>query len=143
MSASSNATEAAEQNGERRYGPGRHRDSHSASPFVPLLILAVAILVWSGFQTVMLAREAVTLSATRENQDTQIRNAQKLRDALDAVARDTARLAGKGNPNARLIVDELRKRGVTINPDAPPPAKNQRSESRQQGDRVAALLAVR
>lgn len=123
MNAPSNATEAAEQNGERRYGQGRHRDSRSASPFVPLLILAVAFTIWSGFQTVMLAREAVSLAATRENQEARIRNAQKLRDALDAVARDTAKLAGKGNPNARLIVDELRKRGVTINPDAPPASR--------------------
>ena len=50
----------------------------------------------------------------------------KLRSSLDALARETAILADRGNAGARLIVDELRKRGVTINPKAPPagPDKN-------------------
>ena len=119
MNAPESRTEAAAQSDERRYGNGRHRDSRPVSPFLPLLILALAFLVWASFQTIMLGREAATLKAARENQETQMRNAEKLRQALDAVARDTAKLAGQGNPNARLIVQELRKRGVTINPDAP------------------------
>jgi hypothetical protein len=37
------------------------------------------------------------------------------------LASDTARLAEQGNRNAKLVVDELRKRGVTINTAAAPP----------------------
>ena len=33
---------------------------------------------------------------------------------LDTLAADTQRLADSGNPNARALVDELKKRGVTI-----------------------------
>jgi hypothetical protein len=45
---------------------------------------------------------------------------------LDTVARETAQLADGGNQNAKRIVDELRKRGVTINPNpAPPPPLQQ------------------
>jgi hypothetical protein len=46
-----------------------------------------------------------------------VETATKLRGSLDAVATRTARLAGEGNANARVIVEELRKRGVTINPN--------------------------
>jgi hypothetical protein len=46
-------------------------------------------------------------------------NAGKLRASLDALAVDTQRLAEAGNPSAKLLVDELRKRGITINPAAP------------------------
>jgi len=122
VNAPSNGAEATAQSGERRYGEGRHRDPRLASPFVPVLILAVAFLVWSVFQTIMLAREATTLASARASQELQTRNADKLRQALDGVARDTVKLADKGNANARLIVDQLRKRGVTINPEAAPPA---------------------
>ena len=46
-------------------------------------------------------------------------NSKKLRDQLDGLARETQLLANKGNAGARLIVDELKKRGITINPEPP------------------------
>ena len=123
MSSSSGTSETSSSAPERRHSEGRHRDSRVHSPFVPILILALALLTWSTFQTVMLMVESNGLAATRENQEVQKKNAEKIRQALDGVARDTARLADKGNTGARLIVEELRKRGVTINPNAPPPEK--------------------
>ena len=51
-------------------------------------------------------------------------NAKKLREGLDTLAKQTQLLANKGNTSAKLIVDELKKRGITINPDsAPAPEK--------------------
>ena len=37
-------------------------------------------------------------------------------DAKEKEYGDTALLASKGNPSAKLVVDELARRGVTINP---------------------------
>ena len=126
----SSATGTSENNtsssGERRHSEGRHRDREhrdAKSPFLPILVLTVGVLAWSVVQATMLVIESNTLAQTRENQELQKKNADKVRQALDSLARDTARLADRGNAGARLIVDELRKRGVTINPDAPPPAK--------------------
>ena len=48
-----------------------------------------------------------------------MQDSKKLRDSLDAIARGTAQLADGGNPNARLIVSELKKRGITLSPDQP------------------------
>lgn len=85
--------------------------------FVPLGLLTAAVVAWMGFQTYQLTSERRQLSALRLSQDPLIENATKLRASLDAVASGTSKLASDGNARARLIVDELRRRGVTINPD--------------------------
>jgi hypothetical protein len=88
--------------------------------FLPVALLGVAILFWAGFQTSQLIRERQGLRTLKEGQETQVQGSQKVRASLDAVATGTLKLADQGNPNARLIVDELRKRGITINPAAAP-----------------------
>ena len=108
--------QTAVQSGHHR----RHEQDAPASPFLPTLVLALAFTGWATFQTVMLVREADALSTLRANQEPQMQNAGKLRQELDSVARDTAKLAENGNAGAKLIVDELRKRGVTINTQAAP-----------------------
>ena len=88
------------------------------TPFVPLGLLALAVLVWVGFQAVQLTLERQRLAAVLANQDSLVLNSQKLRANLDSLATETAKLAEQGNPNARLLVDQLRQRGVTINTQA-------------------------
>jgi len=92
------------------------------SPFVPLLILASVALAWPSFQCYQLIVEKRLFATIYANQVKQHDDSTKLRAALDAVARETALLAGKGNANAKLIVDELARRGVTIDPSKPPVA---------------------
>jgi hypothetical protein len=89
-------------------------------PFMPLLVLALAVAVWFGFQTIQFLKERDAMRATMAAQDKTVQEAKKLRDALDTIARETALLADTGNPNAKLIVEELKKRGVTINPNPTP-----------------------
>lgn len=89
------------------------------SPFVPLLLPTLALAAWLGFQTWQLAREREQLARALSSQEASVDAARKLRGSLDAVAAATARLAEGGNANARVIVEELRKRGITINPAAP------------------------
>jgi len=88
------------------------------SPFIPLLLLVLAVFLWSGFQCYQLIGERQSLLAVHESQQRSFADSGKLRTSLDALARETAVLADKGNAGARLIVDELRKRGVTINLNA-------------------------
>lgn len=89
-------------------------------PFVPMLLLALALLGWLSFQTSQLLREREQLAIGRTAQDPQVEAARKVRTSLDTVAAATAQLADLGNVNARLLVDELRKRGITINASAAP-----------------------
>jgi hypothetical protein len=86
------------------------------SVFVPVLLIALAVLVGLGFQSVQLAREWNQLRTAETELQPREQNAVKLRASLDAVATATAKLSTEGNSNARTVVDELRKRGVTINP---------------------------
>ena len=85
------------------------------SPFLPLLLAAMALLGWIGFQTWQLFTDRQALLAAHANQQQTVDNAGKLRATLDALAADTLRLADAGNASARLLVEELKKRGVTIN----------------------------
>jgi hypothetical protein len=97
-------------------------NNRAASAFVPLLLLMIGLLIWAGAQMFQLFSEHSTLKTLLANQAAPFSASQKLRVQLDAVASGTQRLADQGNQNARLVVDELRKRGITINPSAAPVA---------------------
>lgn len=90
---------------------------HSA--FVPLLVLLLTTATWTGFQTYQLRQEFRNLTTARANQEAPLQQAQRVRQSLETLAAQTKRLADAGNPNARIVVGELARRGVTINP---PPA---------------------
>ena len=94
-------------------------DNDRRSPFIPLLLLTVALLSWATFQAVQLARERRELRAAYTNQEQPMQQAAKMRAQLDGIARSTAELAAKGNVNAGTIVQELAKRGITINLNTP------------------------
>ncbi len=94
----------------------------SRSAFVPGLLLALAVLGWSAFQATQLVMERSNLTAAISTQEPQMEQSRKVRAALESLATRTARLARDGNANATVIVEELRKRGISINLDGPPPA---------------------
>ncbi len=98
--------------------PGRRAFGYS--PFLPLLLLVVAAAAWPAFQCYQLVIEKQALATVSGNQTRQFEDAGKLRTSLDSLARETALLAEKGNPGAKLIIGELARRGVTINPNATP-----------------------
>lgn len=91
----------------------------ASSPFVPLLLLVMASVSWTTFQCLQLTRERDKLQTAISGQDAQMEQSAKLRGALESLATRTARLARTGNANATIIVEELRKRGITIDPDSP------------------------
>ena len=103
---------------ERNTSPTK-RGRSERSPFVPFLILALSVTGWAAFQMTQLLRERDSLETAHSSQERLMENSKKLRDQLDGLARETQLLANKGNAGARLIVDELRKRGITINPEPP------------------------
>jgi hypothetical protein len=91
--------------------------------FVPGLLLALAVAGWSAFQCWQLVVERNNLAVAIAGQDAQMEQSQKVRAALENIATKTARIARAGNANATLVVEELRKRGITINPDGPLPGE--------------------
>ena len=94
------------------------------SPFLPLAVLTLAVVAWFGYQTVQLVAERTAQHKAIGDQEQVVQNATKMRVQLDALAAETQRLADQGNPNAKLLVEELRKRGITINPNASKPVSS-------------------
>ena len=84
------------------------------SAFAPLLLGGLAMLGWLGFQAQQQYVERQALQAAYASQQQTVDSSAKLRASLDTLAADTQRLADAGNPNARALVEELKKRGVTI-----------------------------
>jgi hypothetical protein len=79
-------------------------------------LLTVSLLVWTGFQTFQLVRERGALQRLRAGQEAPMQQGAKVRAQLDSIAKRTLELAQQGNAGAATIVEELAKRGVTINP---------------------------
>jgi hypothetical protein len=102
-----------------------HKDSLPIGGLVlSVCLVVVAFFLWTGFQTTQLLREHGTLKAIRASQEAPVQEATKLRTQLDSIARGTQELANQGNSNAKTIVAELQKRGITINlPAAAEPTK--------------------
>ncbi len=91
------------------------------SVLVPLLILVVTYLATQVFQTTQLLWERTALADAKARQEKQVEGAKGIRTRLDKLAADTQLLANRGNENAKLVVDDLRARGITINPQATSP----------------------
>lgn len=88
------------------------------SPALPLLTGLLALLVSLGYQVWLLDQDRQQLLQAQAQLQPTVENAQRLRRSLDLLAADTQRLADTGNGSARVLVDELQKRGITINPAA-------------------------
>ncbi len=86
--------------------------------FVPLLLVTLAVLAWALFQMAALAGAHRDLVQALHAQHPQVVQARRLSHALSVLAGDTQRLADAGDPGARLIVAQLKQRGITIHPAA-------------------------
>ena len=81
---------------------------------VAIIITLVALLLWFGFQSVQLWRERGNLSAVKASQDTALQESEKIRLQFQGLMTKTSELANQGNAGAKLIVDELQKRGIGV-----------------------------
>jgi hypothetical protein len=82
----------------------------------PLVVLAAAFLIATGFRTERLIQQRIELGDIRFAQERAVRDGQKLRTQLDQLADATARLAAGGDANAKTIVEEMGRQGVTLRP---------------------------
>ncbi len=85
---------------------------HSAA--VPIVLIAVALVGFLGFQSSQLIRERENLATTKVNQESPIADARKIRLQLDGIAKAASALAASGNVNARNVLADLRKKGIRV-----------------------------
>jgi N-acetylglucosamine kinase-like BadF-type ATPase len=107
----------AERGSSREPGERRTGDPFTAR-WLAVFVLTAAMLAGLGYQTFQLVRERSTLQTIKVNQEATVVQAQRVRAQLDSIARRTLELAQQGNPGAASIVDQLARRGITINPTA-------------------------
>jgi hypothetical protein len=89
--------------------------AHGRSVFIPATVFFLAWFIWAAFQAVQLHEENKSLMTLGAGQEQQLQQAQRVRQTLDALASETQKLADSGNANAKVVIEELRKRGVTVN----------------------------
>ncbi len=92
----------------------------TGNPFLPVLLLAAALVLLVGSQTAGVLAERFNLNRAWDGQAEAFDQSKRLRRQLDGIATETARLARRGNQNAAKVVAELSKLGITIDPDAKP-----------------------
>ena len=110
------ATPEVEFSEDRR--PVEKTDSH-----VAIIITLAALLLWFGFQSVQLWRERGNLSAVKASQESAIHESEKIRVQFQGLVTKTSELANQGHVGAKLIIEELQKRGIGISPGVKPAEK--------------------
>jgi hypothetical protein len=90
---------------------------------LPLTILLIALVLWFGFQTLQLASERANLGEARGHQEAAMQEAQKLRTQFESLISKTSELANKGHAGAKLVMEELQKRGMAAQPESITPQK--------------------
>ena len=91
-----------------------------------LTLVVVSWCAWVVFQTTQLTLERSNLERLKAGQESALQQSMKSRTEIDSIAADIAKLADQGNSGARLIVAELEKRGIRIDPSkrtTPPGSK--------------------
>lgn len=88
-----------------------------------LIITLAALLLWFGFQSVQALRERGNLSGVKTNQESALQEAEKIRLQFHALLAKTSELAGQGHVGAKMVVDELLRRGIGAGPAVKSTAK--------------------
>ncbi len=88
---------------------------------LPFIITLVALTIYFVFQTLQLATERNNLGMVKANQDAAIQEAQKVQIQFKTLVSKTGELAAQGHAGARMVMEELQKRGLGAAPEAPTP----------------------
>ena len=90
--------------------------------FLPVLLLAVAVLLESVTRMLALSENHSDLRAIYDSQEAQYKTAVDLRAQFQGIASDTARLSEGGNPNALAVMQRLQAAGISVALPAAPAA---------------------
>jgi cell division protein FtsB len=85
-----------------------------SAPPLPLFLVAVSLLLLTVFQIFQAVQDRVALSELQRSQEPAVQQGVKLRQQLEALAGETAQLADDGNENAKAIIEEMKRQGVTL-----------------------------
>ncbi len=93
----------------------RQYPEKGADFFVPLLLVVFSVLLMVVGQLIQIMQERDQLAARKASQEKPLQESANVRNQFDSVTTGMARLAAQGNPHAAMLLEELKKQGVTIN----------------------------
>ena len=88
---------------------------------LPFILILAALTIYFGFQTLQLLSERSNLAMVKSNQDGAIEEAQKVQAQFKTLVAKTSELADQGHAGAKMVMEELLKRGVGSAPPAAQP----------------------
>jgi len=88
---------------------------------LPLILTLAALIVYFGFQTLQLLGERSNMTVVKSNQEAAIQEAQKVQAQFKNLVDKTSELADQGHAGAKMVMEELLKRGVSSAPQGMPP----------------------
>ncbi|MGH7852197.1 MAG: hypothetical protein ACREP3_02060 [Candidatus Binatia bacterium] len=92
---------------------------------LPLILTLTALTIYFGFQTLQVLNERDNLVMVKSTQEQAIQEAQKVQAQFKNLVNKTSELADKGHAGAKMVMEELFKRGVSSAPQpASPPITN-------------------
>ena len=106
--------EDTEDTGEAARDSTTNRPSH-----LPFILTLTALLLYFAFQTLQLVSERTNLGMVKSNQEGAIQEAQKVQAQFKTLVSKTSELADQGHAGAKMVMEELVKRGVSESPQPP------------------------
>ena len=95
---------------------GPQHDAANSVLRLPVVLGVVSLFVLMVFQTGEAIHDRGALSELRRAQEPTVQEAVKLRQQLEALASQTAKLAADGDEGAKGVVEQMKRQGVTLNP---------------------------
>ncbi|HEX2487976.1 MAG TPA: hypothetical protein VHR27_01160 [Blastocatellia bacterium] len=89
---------------------------------LPLILTLAALTIHFGFQTLQFLYERNNFVMVKSSQEAAIQEAQKIQAQFKMLVGKTGELADKGHAGAKMVMEELLKRGVSSAPSPAPPA---------------------
>ncbi len=98
-----------------------HEKITTSQLLLPLFLLTLVVTIFLGFQSTLLVSDRSALQIARTQQEKPLEQLAKVKAQVNALAVGTLKLSKEGNKDAQNIVAQLKKAGIDINDQAPPP----------------------
>jgi hypothetical protein len=95
---------------------GQRRNGADNALRLPVVLGVVSLFVLMVFQTGEAIHDRGALAEVRRAQEPTVQEAVRLRQQLEALAGQTAKLATDGDEGAKGVVEQMKRQGVTLNP---------------------------
>ena len=95
----------------------------TTSSTLPVFLLSIAVVGFLLFQTYSIVADRIALDTAYEQQEKPLEEVTKVKEQVSALIRGIVDLSQKGNKSATIIIDDMKKAGVTFQEDQEPAEK--------------------